>query len=272
MKLILLLLALALPLSGVCEGIPEIMDLKKNSGLPQAVLEQYDTNTIAESLVEWVRADREKVPKRPVIYDFNKQSRIVIAFNLKNLESIQEKCFLNQHQTGTSNAYLGKDRLIQENKMLGLKLTLSEKEKELLPKYAYLFLDGAPESLEKDNAIVPDYGGVFAKINDRVKKRATFTSGDSLVIQAKPSDLMSFSYPLYKENQIKRNYTAYWETQIWGSLCMEDVDYFLIGCTVAFPDDQIERLKKVTGKPVYRCVKKSVGWKTYSVLPGEGPL
>ncbi len=273
MKLSLLLFAvLALPVLGWAEPIAEVLELKNKATIPQAILEQYDTDTIAESLVAWVKNDREKKEKKNAtpIYDFKKQSRIVIAFNLKNLESIQEKCFLNQHQTGTSNAYLGKDRLIQENKMLGLTLGTTEKEKEILPKYAYLFIDGSP--MEKDNAIVTDYGGVFAKINDRVKERSTFTSGDSLVIRAMPKDLMTFDYKLYKEGQIKRNYTAYWEAQIWGSLCMDDVDYFLIGCTVKFPEDQIERLKKVTGKPVYRCIKKSEGWKTYSVLPGEGPL
>jgi hypothetical protein len=261
---------LVIPVLASAEVIPEVLELRKNRPIPTEILDRYDSKDIAESLIEWMRLDREKPSKKKTpIYDFKKNARIVMAFNLKNLEKVRDNCFLNQHQTGTSNAYLGKGRIAQENQMLDLKVGLSEKEKEILPKYAYLFLDNAPGNMEKDNAVYDTYGGVFAQFKDEIKERSTFTGGDSLILRASPKQLMTFNYPLYKDDQIKKYEYSYWEAQIWGRLCMEDVDHFLVGCTAEFTDEQIEHVKAVTGKPVYRCEKRKLGTKIYSVKAGE---
>ena len=94
------------------------------------------------------------------------------------------------------------------------------------------------------------YGDVFAKLKDEVKKRSTWTSGDSLGQADTPESIHTFF--LKTSNVISVPDHSYFEAQIWGELCLEDVDYMLVGCHDPIDPERLEALRK-TKIPIYSC-------------------
>lgn len=192
-------------------------------------------------------------------FDFQKETRIVLQFSEKHIESISQKCFLNSHQTGNSQGvYTPEYRSQLEDEMIGSTLEpvyvhgLQNPVNKIRPKYAYLtFKKDAGELSSKYDAL---YGNVFAVIKDEVKSRSTFTPGDSLAMRrTQGHGKIAHTFSLKKNPGFKRE-GNYWEVQIWGKLCFSEVDKFLVNCPgmSKVSSQAFEKLKK-TGVPVAEC-------------------
>lgn len=101
--------------------------------------------------------------------------------------------------------------------------------------------------------------------SNEVKNRSTFTAIDSLngdfdiEGNVQVGRVRGYTFNYKPQRPIKRISNElgsdFWETQIWGALTVNDVDYFLINC----PGDDItppESIKNLaqTGIGIYQCL------------------
>lgn len=231
--------------------VPEIITLKKNARLPHSVFQNNSVNEVAESLV--LRKHRLQEKNQGGKIDYSGRSQIYLSFNSAHTESIiKDGELLNAHQT-SQGATFHDDLLLRaqlEDAMLGVRLDYSSEAKRLRPKYAYLQpigLTGYPLT-----TFNPNYGNIFAKVNDRLKVRSTFTIGDSMDEGKETLHTFYFKDPIKLKHETSK--IAYWETQIWGDLKLVDIDFFLVNCP-GFPkaaQSDVEKLFE-SGIKTYFC-------------------
>lgn len=239
------------------EGFTGILDLNERSVIPGDIYKRFESTLIAEEIVKHIHKNREnRWRDLGPDYDFLRHTRLVMAANFEVFEKIKKNGFLNQHQTSTSKGTLdGQRRARAEDKFAGLKLEETYQAgmtpvNAVRPKYAYLLFD-RPRVKMGETKITDQYGNIFFKFKDAVKKRATYTPGDSLTLNQ--GEYVKTFYKQEKHYQTL-NEDRYWEAQIWGELTLADVDYVLVNCPSfrGLEKTQISALK-VSGLKVYQC-------------------
>jgi hypothetical protein len=245
--------------------IPEIMKLKDGDVLPAEVYQNYDSRLIGASLVaRYHQSDEVDGNSDKPEFDFEKNTLLQLEFNPELIKGIQQNGFLNLHQIPRSvrcpdsdlcNSYVG-FRTHLENSIFKIVLDPSyEAEKghpvdSLFPKYSFLGFDKDTDG-QKNSNFTGAYGSAVAVFKDDVKGRTTFTPGDSVVTHGKDFHTLMYRSP----EKLSRNDGLYWEAQIWGTLGLSDVKYFLFPCPLSSPSEatDLEAMKK-TGIPIY-CKK-----------------
>ena len=241
----------------------KILQLQPYQKISKSLYNYYTVNQVAKSLIHRLHQQEVdlKASEHEVITDLSKNSEIIIFFRPEDFSSIHEQGFLNQHQIQKSNGFFTpKLRKRVENTLADLDLGYSDLALQLRPKFAFLNLTEPVEFNKKEYAVDTDYGRIAAVLKQEIKQRATWTSSDSnwLIMHGigyeKDSSIVkqhlgTFSRGSFPKDGIDNSYN---EAQIWGSLDVTDVDYFLISQL-----DDLVRLKPV-GKPIYRRVKQHV--------------
>jgi hypothetical protein len=255
-------------------SITEILELPRGAVVPPSVYEKYSVNHIAEMLIHRTRLLRERVNAPSVSYDYFHDTEIQLAFTEKHIGSIKEGCFQNQHQTGNSEGTLNVRRRIKtENQMIEVDLNDQDtntrtKVNWIRPVYAYLSHTKKVSKKFRTQKLYKRYGNIFAVLKDEVKKRSTWTPADSLSIDANKSNTYSFYYK--SEQKVKAMSWNYFEAQIWGKTCFEDVKYFIVNCNFTKKVKlQSLNLLKSSGIPVYGCAEIKEKRKVYKIIKGE---
>jgi hypothetical protein len=239
------------------EGVYEILTAREGSVIDSRVYSSYPSALIGHSLIQWIHATRElhKTVSKP-FFDFKNDTHIVMAVNYSNFDKIMRNGFLNQHQTGTTNgSFDPKGRAQREDAMLNLRLEPNYSDygsvvNQVRPKYAYMMIENNQNKIEETN-VAFHYGNVFVKFKEEVKNQATFTPGDSLDMGASERDTRTFSW---KGSDIIKIQRRYWETQIWGKLEKDKIDYVIVNCPGQNPLTSSEiRYIKGHGLTVYNC-------------------
>lgn len=231
--------------------IPQITHLKDGSKLPESISQKYKVNEIAEALVLRQHLHHEKNTHGTL--DYSGLSEIYLSFNSAHTASIiKDAEILNAHQTAQGATFNDdlKLRTKLEDALIGIELGNSEKSKRLRPKYAYLQTNGL-ENYPR-TTFNPNYGNIFARINDQIKQRATFTIGDSM--DEGRSTLHTFRFKDRIQLSVDFSRIPYWEAQVWGELKLQDVDYFLVNCP-GFPSAAQKDIKTMldAGLKLYFC-------------------
>ena len=236
--------------------IPDVLQLKDEAILSKDIIDKFTINQIADSLVMRIHNTRESniIVNNPQ-YDYLRDTDLQIAFHSRFISSIKKSCFQNQHQTGmsygTNNGLL---RSNQENFILGIKLedqySRTEPLNTLRPKYAYLGI--LKPSKNHFSKYVPKYGNIIAVFKDEIKRRATFSTDDSLGLKD-VNEIKTFFYR--SEKPLEKEQNLYWEAQIWGEICIKDVDHFLINCR-GFNKASNEAIQELlsTNVEVHECI------------------
>jgi hypothetical protein len=241
--------------------IPEIASLSRG-GTIDDVYGKYDPLYIGYSLIQWYRIQRGELEEdlTSANYDFKNDTRVAMAFNFRNIDSIISRGFLNQFESGTSNGlFRPSTRIEREDTFLTLKLgnldiPYATTMYKVRPKYSYVLLDKHRPDMGLGR-LYTQYGNVFAVFKDMIKQRSTFTPGDSLDIRATSADVRTFWYKSKSVLSLRR-VTEYWEAQTWGPVTLDDVDYLLVNCFEPLTQTDINKLKS-TKIPVYSC---NVSW------------
>lgn len=241
--------------------IQELMTLRRYEAIPQNILIDFSSIDIAKNLVYRKYLKSKDDPK---VRNFApaREARINLHFQEEYLKSIQSSCFQNIHQTGHSRGlYDIQRRLRVESTMMGTGFAAEdyalidvEKRNELLPKYAYF--DVKPFS-RKDASMMKErshYGNIIAVLKKDVHSRSTWTSGDSLDEAEKHGVQWSQTFLGEQDANPFVGLGGYYEAQIWGKLCLSDVDYILVNCPGFHPvaQDSIETFKQMK-IPVFKC-------------------
>lgn len=246
--------------------------------MPAEVYSKNSAKDIAEALIfRFFRANEapqmsEEDISHPNV-DIYHDTSLLMAVKPESFGSILDRGFLNQFQTGrSSGTYTPTLRATAESLFIGLdlgkNLPLHETQalNTLRPKYAYLTFDvGVPNV--GTSWITHQYGNVFFRFKDHVKRRTTFSNGDSLDHFIRPrgykyaaTDFKSSTFFNSKKNFDIQILSSYYEAQIWGPLTKEDVDYILVGCFLGIPDDQDKIVNELKLRklriPVYSCESK----------------
>ena len=250
--------------------IKEILDLKKQDTIASSVYDNYDSEKIAKTLIYRVYRDLEmnKVSQNDhenSDFDFYEDSEIHMAFHESVFAQIVKKGFLNQHQTGTSGGSLNTDRRFRvENGLVGLSLertysgSSGTKVHKVRPKYAY-WVPTKGHSNIAAHAYRTQYGNVFAVLKSAVKKRTTFTNGDSLDYDSSSSRTVhTFGYVTANPKISKLG--NYYEAQVWGELNLSHVKYLMINCPgqSSVNSSFLETVRELTPDlPIYSCAEKN---------------
>ena len=234
--------------------VSDILKLRDGDTLPSYFLATFGSRQVATMIVKRLEKGENAQDPNPY-YDFCGDTKIQLAFWEKLIEPIASGCFKNQHQTHSSEGLLfGEQRSAIENEMIKLKLEWRYEDNpknpvhQLRPKYAYLGLQKSLPNLRTGYS--PSYGNILAVFKDAVKKRTTFTPGDSLLVNP-ANETRTLSYRAAAPTTLE---ARYWEAQVWGEICFSDVEYFLVNCSILRPASEaaIEKLK--TQKiPIYQC-------------------
>ena len=124
---------------------------------------------------------------------------------------------------------------------------------QLRPKFAFLNIREPVDLTEKVDDLKGDYGSTGAVLKNEIKERSTWSTSDTNIIvmshvgyRALPPEVRkhhgTFERGSLPSGAVDR---SYYEAQVFGSLTISDVDYFL----VSSPADA-ERLKPMR-KPIY---------------------
>ncbi len=243
--------------------IPEIMALKDNEIVPASVYKKYSSKLIGASIVARKHdSDESAANVADPVYDFRKDSKIQMAFNEAYIESIAKGCFLNQHQAGHTNGTNNHNmRANAEDIIAGVKLEAAYVDDpnspadKVRPKYAGFGLTKKEPGFNDNLSSISGYGNVVAVFKDSIKDRTTFSAEDSLGYSAQ-----TFTLDLREKgmNLQGQNSGSYWEAQIWGELCMSDVDHFIVNCLGGVSEAAIAQLKELK-IPVYQCAGLAPG-------------
>ena len=238
-------------------GVASIISLTDSSVIPEQLFEEYEVNQIATSLI--IRKHKSETKERKPGYDYFNDTKIAIAFDSEWTQKILEKGFLNQHRLGHSNGYYSPGHRAQaEDRFLGLNIEknygdIGIKAHNLRPKYAFLLLKKASDQTGYTQ-IYSGYGNVYAIIKDEVKNRSTFSLEDSLTYKVGKDDVRTFFVRPKSALALEGNY---FETQMWGTVKLENVSHFLVDCPhVSNVDATTVEILKSSGKPVYKCEAK----------------
>lgn len=174
-----------------------------------------------------------------------KNSIIALNFEFQNLFPMLFDRIRNLHEDvigwGDTDS---EARLEVEQKISGRKFeaeNLNTKDKLLLPKYAYLIAHG-------DSVANHSYGGAFFILKDSVKKRATWTTADSLALRRVTAEqafadgtLNTFSHSNGDVNRRsltpgRGGHPHYMEVQIWGPLNANDIGELVLPSTIVVED------------------------------------
>lgn len=253
------------------EFIPEVMKLNFYDTIGNEIYQKYDSKIIALSLIHWIRVKKGETTERPGDYDFLHDTRIAMAFNYKDFGAIRKSGFLNQHEVGkTGGIYSPNRRANLENGFLNLKMepyygSYGSQVHKVRPKYSYLLLDKHRPDMGLTR-MYSQYGNVVAIFDESIKRRATFTAGDSLDTNASFQSLYTFWYR--SKNTLQLRSGEYWESQIWGEIKVNEVDYFLVNCFEPMTQAAIDDLKS-SSIEVYDCKTSYDGSKLYNVTKGK---
>ncbi len=253
-------------------AVPEILSLPQDAVVPHAIYGKYSVDAIATALVQRLHRLVDGRTDGAPFFDFMGKTKITIAFDSKNLNSIMTGCFKNQHQTGTSRGMLAQaTRASVEDHLLKLRLEDSYQSSpasipnQIRPKYSYLSFQDFKAGMDS-NTYLDRYGNTVALIKDEVKERSTFTPDDSLVVDDGTEGNTVRTFFLLEKPPLG-NEERYWEVQIWGTLCSQHVEAWLVNCPTSgtkklqTPASAIAELK-ATGIPVHQCEKNEFGfWK-----------
>ncbi|RYZ91021.1 MAG: hypothetical protein EOP04_02015 [Proteobacteria bacterium] len=258
--------------------ISEVVSLEDGEPIPLHVIETEAPERIARSIIyrffqKHERPDITEEDVRFPNYNLYDSAQPILAFNSRYLSSILKSGFLNQHQTRKSYGdYSPTTRRLAEDKLAKIVINPNSEEKRasrvnfLRPKYAF----GAfsKPGAEVKPSFTDSYGTAFAVFNADVKSRSFISNDDSLEGFGDSSSRISFQYMTYYKlsRQLRMPpRTAYYESQIWGSLNLKDVSYFLLNCPVQYPSTPpakptntrkfVNTLKRTGVKiPVYDCI------------------
>lgn len=240
-----------------------ILGLSENAKIPDAVFEEFQPNEIARAIVKRIRrreisdSPRETREKIDLISD----SDIIMFFKAQVFTSIGERGFLNAFQTGKTNGGLDavdlNVRAAAENAVTGLDLGRGAAQDTVRPKSTFLNIRADVNLAPKWHWMVHQFGGCGAVLKNNVKERAVWLSGDSLNIGmgkefngTSPSSLQdvrgTFDSACLPN---KSGCPGYYESVVYGSISLDDVDYFL-----AMPDCVQAAIE--TGKAVYEMVSE----------------
>jgi hypothetical protein len=117
------------------------------------------------------------------------------------------------------------------------------------PKYAFF---GDKNASGRLIPAYSDYGDVIAVLKNEVKKRSTWTQGDSLNLKYYfKKNINEFVHTFYDNtaNNLVR-FGNYYETQIWGPVTLNDVDHLLVGCFGNKPDHNFYAALKQFSIPI----------------------
>ena len=251
----------------------QLLSLPSNGTIPDEVYYKNDVNQIALSLVERLKTIRPSKASEGY-YDFFNNSKIQMLFSSRNIEGILQKGFLNSHQTGTgAGAYYQNEQKMMSIENFGRDPNTLFNLNLVVCKYAYLGLTKESPKIWRTRLDPNLYGNVVAVFKDSIKKRTTFTPGNSQMIpeSARPLDYKT-NEPFPEPHYGKGVWGHHWEAQIWGRLTVDDVDYFMINCpflkkaqgwhTENLPAERIEALAKA-GKPIFQCENDAQESKMY---------
>jgi len=251
--------------------IPELLALESGATVPADILTRYSAEEIALSLVERLRRTRDRLSNDPTsYYDFRNDTQLQMVFPDAVLEKIVANGFLNSHQINrgkTDPVYASACMECVELRMLGVTFPsgspeLREKIMAILPKYAYLGMQ-RPDPAVWNTRHDTRYGNVVAVFKPHVKDRVTFTPGNSYLI---PENAHTLDYrtntPLPEPDYVGQGLTDrpewghHWEAQVWGTLTLADVEYFMVDCPKlgASATDRIAALQQ-TQIPVFKCAQ-----------------
>ena len=232
-----------------------IEQLKYDDGLSSSFFNQQTGVQIAEKLVKRVSNERDLLSGD---FDYRNNSDILIALYEISLNPILKSgCFYNAHELGMSTYTNSKLDLREKYENLYINLNLSKNEnanhkKKLLnlrPKFA--FLQHSLKNLPQGK-ITHSFGSIFGKVKNDVKNRSTLSLGDK-EYEGGHNTVHTFSHTgriLDKENKPD----IYWEAHIWGELCLDNIEYFLVNCP-GFKPISHESLKLILnrGIQVFTC-------------------
>jgi hypothetical protein len=237
--------------------IPEIMGLKNGEVIPPEVYKKYPNKLIATTIVARKHDANENNANDPSSpYNFRNNSVIQMAFSEQYIDEIQKRCFLNQHQVQHSGGNFDPNRRAEnEDGIAKIKLESSytynadNPANKVRPKFAgFAFKDAVPNAHDHLNTLA-NYGNVIAVFKDSVKDRTTFSPRNSL---GYPNDTYTLDFRP-KDWKPNENGNYYWEAQIWGELCLKDVDHFIVDCSGHGVTPQGMSKLKDTKLPVYKC-------------------
>ncbi len=240
--------------------LPEVLAIPIGGAIPLSIFDNHDSCSIGRSIVERLKIVRDgPLQSKPAYYDFWKDSDIQLVFHEQNAESILEKGFLNSRQIKNGRAL--HTSLNLEGDFAAMTFPASESVFETLPKYAYLgLIRNHPQIWQ--TRLDPLYGNVVAVFKNHVKKRTTFTAGNSAIIPTQTHTLSfetttPFPEPDYSHYaRDNSSWGHHFEAQIWGRLLPSDVEYFLVNCPYQgqpISPDNLARLLN-SGTPVYECI------------------
>jgi hypothetical protein len=249
------------------------IELSRTWWIPSEIYSKFSTKAIAESLVYrfFKKNEYKSVRRTDVIrpyVDLYHDTSLLMAIKIENFESILNTGFLNQFQVGASSGKY--DPTARDNTEIylmkiffGHSLQPQGAENFVRPKYAYLTFDVDKAGIDRA-WVTAQYGNIFVRFKDEVKKRSTFSNGDSLDFMTRPrgykfsfGDFHQYSFFYNQENFEIQNLASYYEAQIYGPLDSKDIDYILVGCFNGIPSYQeqvIAMLKAKKSKtPVFSC-------------------
>jgi hypothetical protein len=255
--------------AGSCwdDVVPEMMSDKSSIfSITDDLLEKNPVNTMALSLLfkHYQRYELPRITAQAFAqpkYSLYRGIQPQIMFKDSVVEKIVNRGFLNQHQSHSSGGILSDDaRWETEEAYMDIRFEnhASEKAKELAPKYLY---GVATEKIigSGKSSFSAQYGNMIAVLAPSVRNRMTVTMGDSL--------------DLYRVDNKRRMNTLKWlsstadfsisrvylEGQVWGTLDLSHVEYFLVNCPglTNISSYRQKAISEVTNLPIYSCSKKS---------------
>lgn len=239
--------------------------------IPLDWYQDHSSETIGELIVKRVHQENELSEKSLNVKDgFNYRSKgvkMALAIRDSQLQDVlRNGAFLNMHQTGRTNGEsLISQRVGQENKLTMLDFgddvetksseEISKKIKEVRPKSAYLFLGDIEDSpyLGETNVRM-QYGDVFAVLKNHIKDRALFTQHDSLASPRAYSFDIRPETPLPATRDMMGDYSAYYESLVFGRVGTDDVDYWLYDVS-DMPRSELNELKNSEGTTLHKLLK-----------------
>jgi hypothetical protein len=215
--------------------IPEIAEIEDHQIIPPHLYEKYDGLQLAKSVIGRIR-ERELKPNCQS-FDYRNNSIIQMRFSAAHIASLPTSGFLNVHQIRNQSIQKqenARQRDLVESSLARVRFEnlpyVYQPDKEsnfLRPKYAYMgFRQDFGYNKSSDFF---DYGNVVAVFKDEVKDRATFSVTDSLAHWASQGVVHNYSFDYCETAELRRT-GPYWETQIFGPLTLDDVEYFMVNC------------------------------------------
>ncbi|MCM0604850.1 MAG: hypothetical protein KA715_02040 [Xanthomonadaceae bacterium] len=264
-----------------------ILSLTNNEVIEERHYQNTSSETTALSLIARLRNEelRDREVGEFLAVDMFDESKIIMGVPKKYVQKIIDGGFKNLHQLGHSQGVEeAKERSQMEDLMIGVRLEKAygqSRNKHLInsirPKYAFLQPTERSRRYLPSNSIISQYGGVFFVFKDSVKRRSTFTVDDSLcyscISEHRRIDTYSFSKQLTVDDlkRDRRGDTVFLETQIWGELSIDDVEYALVNCPKLHDRTNNEAFEQTTWLEIQKM--KFLGrFDVYKCVPREDPL